>query len=100
MVCSPASATLADEPTVGAWAPIGRAAAATASAASALGGPLGVDRTKHARGVGDALEPLGPGGPIEAPGGAGIDEEELVGHGYIMQRGCDTHGLQSETRPG
>jgi hypothetical protein len=57
-------------------------------------GPLGIDGTKDGTGVGDALQPLGPSGLIQTPSGAGIDEEELVGHGSILSRGCDTVGCE------
>ncbi len=57
-------------------------------------GPLGLDGTKDSTSVGDALQPLSPSGLIQTPSGTGIDEEELVGHGTILSRGCDTVGRE------
>ena len=53
-------------------------------------GSLFFDGTKDSTSVGDALQPLSPSGLIQTPSGAGIDEEELVGHVFILSRGCDT----------
>jgi len=46
----------------------------------ALGGPPGVDSMEDRAGLADTVEPLGPGGPIEAPRWGGIEKEELVLH--------------------
>ena len=57
-------------------------------------GPFFLDGTKDSTSVGNALQPLSPSGLIQTPSGAGIDEEELVGHGFILPRGCDTVGRE------
>mgnify|MGYP004175986257 FL=1 len=57
-------------------------------------GPFFLDGTKDSTSVGNALQPLSPSGLIQTPSGAGINEEELVGHGFILPRGCDTVGRE------
>src|SRR5262245_30482125 len=85
----------------GRWRPVGPAGGRRGGRPRRPGGERGRLQPRHegGPGLGDALAPHRTGALVEPPGDRGVDEGELLGHGDIIPRGCDSFGGWAGGRP-